>query len=268
MLVGIGLVGLVLFGAQKYLFNRNSEPGRHGPPSRSRRAQPRTIRHPNPARWVSRQASANNRRRRKRRPRHVARKAARSHAPERQKPTAPTRAANDATEAAPQARSDPPPPRAAPDSSAALTARNQGLRTKRAVLDRPAGRASDHRRQLFSRLQNTVHAAAQRGPACADRATRLGIGPTRGCFNVPQDGDLFLRLSKSSGTLSITSEPPGATIEVDGTVQGKRTPSRVQSGARACITSKWRGAELSSISTCSFATASSSTSESISSSQC
>jgi hypothetical protein len=44
-------------------------------------------------------------------------------------------------------------------------------------------------------------------------------------FSVPQDGDLFLRLSKASGTLSITSEPPGASIELDGAVQSKRTPS-------------------------------------------
>jgi hypothetical protein len=52
-----------------------------------------------------------------------------------------------------------------------------------------------------------------------------GYRPYPRVFSVPQDGDLFLRLSKISGTLSITSEPPGATIEVDGTVQSKRTPS-------------------------------------------
>ena len=52
-----------------------------------------------------------------------------------------------------------------------------------------------------------------------------GYRPYPRVFNVPQDGDLFLKLSKASGTLSITSEPPGATIEVDGTVQGKRTPA-------------------------------------------
>ncbi len=52
-----------------------------------------------------------------------------------------------------------------------------------------------------------------------------GYRPYPRVFNVPQDGDLFLQLSKASGTLSITSDPPGATIEVDGTVQGKRTPA-------------------------------------------
>jgi hypothetical protein len=52
-----------------------------------------------------------------------------------------------------------------------------------------------------------------------------GYRPYPRVFSVPQDSDLFLRLSKSSGTLSITSEPAGATIEVDGKVQDKRTPS-------------------------------------------
>jgi PEGA domain len=52
-----------------------------------------------------------------------------------------------------------------------------------------------------------------------------GYRPYPRVFTVPQDGDLFLKLTKSSGTLSVTSEPPGATIEVDGTMQGKRTPS-------------------------------------------
>jgi hypothetical protein len=52
-----------------------------------------------------------------------------------------------------------------------------------------------------------------------------GYRPYPRVFNVPQDGDLFLRLSKASGTLSITSEPAGATIEVDGTVEGKKTPA-------------------------------------------
>src|SRR5207302_11092352 len=39
MLVGLGLVGLVLFAAQKYLFNRNAEPG---PGTEQAQAQPAT----------------------------------------------------------------------------------------------------------------------------------------------------------------------------------------------------------------------------------
>jgi hypothetical protein len=52
-----------------------------------------------------------------------------------------------------------------------------------------------------------------------------GYRPFPRVFNVPQDGDLFLKLSKASGTLSVTSEPSGASIEVDGAAQGKRTPA-------------------------------------------
>jgi hypothetical protein len=44
-------------------------------------------------------------------------------------------------------------------------------------------------------------------------------------FNVPQDGDIFLQLSKASGTLSVTSNPPGATIEINNEMQSKRTPA-------------------------------------------
>jgi hypothetical protein len=44
-------------------------------------------------------------------------------------------------------------------------------------------------------------------------------------FNVPQDGDIFLQLSKASGTLSVTSSPPGATIEINNEMQSKRTPA-------------------------------------------
>jgi hypothetical protein len=44
-------------------------------------------------------------------------------------------------------------------------------------------------------------------------------------FNVPQDGDIFLQLNKIAASLSITSTPPGATIEINGEMQSKRTPS-------------------------------------------
>jgi hypothetical protein len=44
-------------------------------------------------------------------------------------------------------------------------------------------------------------------------------------FNVPQDGDIFLQLSKALGTLSVTSSPPGATIEINNEMQSKRTPA-------------------------------------------
>ena len=52
-----------------------------------------------------------------------------------------------------------------------------------------------------------------------------GFRPYPRVINVPQDGDIFMQLSKAAGTLSLTSEPEGATIEMDGMPQSKRTPS-------------------------------------------
>ncbi len=43
-------------------------------------------------------------------------------------------------------------------------------------------------------------------------------------FNVPQDSDIFLPLVKALGTLSITSTPPGAMVQLNGAEQGRRTP--------------------------------------------
>jgi PEGA domain len=44
-------------------------------------------------------------------------------------------------------------------------------------------------------------------------------------FNLPQEKEIFLQLSKSSGTLSVTSNPPGASIEINGEMQTRRTPA-------------------------------------------
>src|SRR5205807_678994 len=46
-----------------------------------------------------------------------------------------------------------------------------------------------------------------------------------GVFNVPQDKELFIQLAKANGTLSITSNPTGATIEINGETQTKHTPA-------------------------------------------
>ena len=44
-------------------------------------------------------------------------------------------------------------------------------------------------------------------------------------FNLPQESDIFLQLSKAGGTLSVTSSPPGASIEINNEMQPKKTPS-------------------------------------------
>jgi len=42
---------------------------------------------------------------------------------------------------------------------------------------------------------------------------------------VPQDNDVFMKLSKAVGSLSITSNPPGASIILDGQQQPQTTPA-------------------------------------------
>jgi len=43
-------------------------------------------------------------------------------------------------------------------------------------------------------------------------------------FSVPQDSDIFLSLAKASATLSITSTPPGAMVQLNGAGQDRPTP--------------------------------------------
>jgi hypothetical protein len=47
-------------------------------------------------------------------------------------------------------------------------------------------------------------------------------------FNVPQESDVFVKLIKVIGTLSITSTPEGATIVLNGQVQPQKTPATLR----------------------------------------
>ncbi len=47
-------------------------------------------------------------------------------------------------------------------------------------------------------------------------------------FNVPQDSDVFLKLTKPTGSLSISSNPPGASILLDGQAETQTTPAVFQ----------------------------------------
>lgn len=44
-------------------------------------------------------------------------------------------------------------------------------------------------------------------------------------LNVPQESDVYVKLTKTTGSLSITSTPPGATIVLNGTEQPQKTPA-------------------------------------------
>ena len=55
--------------------------------------------------------------------------------------------------------------------------------------------------------------------------SHAGYRPYPKIFNVPQDSDIFLQLTRTQATLSITSTPPGASVFLNGEEQSKRTPA-------------------------------------------
>ena len=178
LLVSIGLVGLALFGAQKYLFNRNAETS----PATVAETQPSNSQANSPANApaddnsskpspvgespappsqtgddASKQAAASG-------------KAPEATAPESKEPDTSKDTTDDEPKAAATTREH-----ARPERSSITPAgyrAQAGFPAERAVLDRAAGRASSHRRQLVPDLQDSVPASARRRPACADRATR------------------------------------------------------------------------------------------------
>ena len=52
-----------------------------------------------------------------------------------------------------------------------------------------------------------------------------GYRPHPKIVNVPADADIFLKLSASAGSLSITSNPAGATIQINGESRPQKTPA-------------------------------------------
>jgi len=235
MLVGIGLVGLVLFGAQKYLFNRNSEqastdsqaPGSQTPNGQTAgdsSSKPSPVGQSQGSDDSAKQAPAP-----KAPPDATAPEATpstqappASQSPVSQSPAPQTPAPT----AAPQEEVEPPARRTQPERSIPppAIAPKPGVEQSVQFLTEPPGAqvTVDGNSSLVCKTPCMLPLSGGRHALTVQLA---GYRPYPRVFSVPQDGDLFLRLSKISGTLSITSEPPGATIEVDGTVQSKRTPS-------------------------------------------
>ncbi len=210
MLVGIGLVGLVLFGAQKYLFNRNAEQPTSETPAQtadntgtkpSPVGQSQTPDAPKPETAPQAPPEATS-------PQTTA-----------PSPAAPSPAASPQEEETPPARqpverSIPPP----------VTAPKPGVGQSVQFLTEPPG-AQVTVDGNSSQACKTPCMLPLSGGRHALTVQLAGYRPYPRVFSVPQDGDLFLRLTKVSGTLSITSNPPGASIEVDGTMEGKHTPA-------------------------------------------
>jgi len=215
MLVGIGLVGLVLFGAQKYLFNRNAEPAPAAAETQSSNTPvaDNSASKPSPVGQQSQVPDTATK------PAPVSEKPPEATAPENQEPRASAEAAKDQPK---PARTSPQPERSSTPPPA--TPPRPGFEQSVQILTEPPGA-----QVVIDGNSSTTCKTPCMLPLSAGRHALMvqlaGYRPYPRVFNVPQESDIFLPLTKASGTLSITSEPPGATIELDGAMQGKRTPA-------------------------------------------
>jgi serine/threonine protein kinase len=237
MLVGIGLVGLVLFGAQKYLFNRNSEQAavtdspapaadNSGPkPSPVGQSQiPADTAKQPPAPPVAPEATA---------PESTSQTPAASQPPPATQ-TPPTTQTVPAPKSTPpstpapreNAEPSPTPTRTQPERTipAPVIATKSNVGQSVQFLTEPPGAqvTVDGDSALACK---TPCMLALSGGRHALTVQMTGYRPYPRVFSVPQDGDLFLKLTKAVGTLNVTSQPAGATIELDGMLQAERTPA-------------------------------------------
>jgi len=214
MLVGIGLVGLVLFGAQKYLFNRNAEPAPAAAETQSSNTPvaDNSASKPSP---VGQQSQVPD--------------TATKQAPVSEKPPEATAPEGQEPRASPEAKEQPKPVKTPPQPERSsipppVIAPKPGFEQSVQILTEPPGAqvVIDGNSSATCKTPCMLPLSAGRHALVVQLA---GYRPYPRVFNVPQESDIFLQLTKASGTLSITSEPPGATIELDGAMQGKRTPA-------------------------------------------
>jgi serine/threonine protein kinase len=220
MLVGIGLVGLVLFGAQKYLFNRNSEQPAVEAPAQT--ADNSTK--PSPVGQSPTQDNSAKQAPAPQAPPEATAPQSATPQPETTAPETPTPASPRQEDEAPPVSRTKPERSAAPPAPPSIAEPKPGVGQSVQFLTEPPGAlvTVDGNSSMTCKTPCMLPLSAGRHALTMQLA---GYRPYPRVFNVPQDGDIYLRMSKASGTLSITSEPAGASIEVDGMVQGKRTPA-------------------------------------------
>jgi len=203
VLVGIGLVGLVLFGAQKFLFNRNAEPAPIPAESQAQPAQPektsdKSSTKPSPVGE----------------PKTPAETAKATPAPD--APPESTNPENPKTTDHPPndtSHSEIPPPASNPKAG----------QTMQLLTDPPGAQVTvDGDSSLTCKTPCMLSIPTGRHSLSVQLS---GYRSYPRVFNVPQDGDIFLQLSKAVGTLSVTSSPPGASIDINGETQQKHTPA-------------------------------------------
>lgn len=221
MLVGIGLVGLVLYGAQRFLFNRNEPIATTDQSSSSGDVPPAKSATP-PQEQASSKPS----------PVGESRPTQQTTAEEPPKPPAATKPQTTHTEAArppdntptESERDQPPPARHEVSSTPPSVPAKPGSEKTVQFLTDPSGAkvTIDDNAQLTCKAPCMLQISPGRH---AMNAQLPGFRAYPRVFNVPQDGDIFLQLTKAQGTLSVTSEPPGATIEINNEMQSKHTPA-------------------------------------------
>jgi serine/threonine protein kinase len=209
MLVGIGLIGLVLFGAQKYLFNRSSDAAPQAavdqtPPPGNSQSKPSPIGQSSSPPEAPKQAPASETPPPATAPESKQAQASSDTGDEPKRHATP----------APEASAIPPP----------VSAPKPGYEQSVQFLTEPPGAmvTIDGNSSTTCKTPCMLSLPAGRHALSVQLA---GYRPFPRVFNVPQDSDIFLQLTKASGTLSITSEPKGATIELDGAPQAQRTPA-------------------------------------------
>ena len=224
MLVGIGLVGLVLYGAQKFLFNRGGEP------AATAEAQPPPDKPVPPAPVAAAEKAANK-------PSPVGEsrvgdpvaKPPEVAQPESTKPESPKPETTkpESGKPADSTPSEPAPPQPARREAASIpppVAPKSGAEKTVQFLTDPSGAkvTIDNNPSLTCKAPCMLQLPPGRHALNVQLA---GFRSYPRVFNVPQDGDIFLQLSKASGTLSVTSNPAGATIEINNEMQSKHTPA-------------------------------------------
>ena len=226
VLVAIGVVGLVLFGAQKYLLNRNAEPGpivsdSQTPPSQTPSKAPETAANkPSPVGEAKDPIGTSPDKKPPEAPDSTSPESPASKDTPAKDSAAKDTAAKDNTPATPKDTSSPDIPRrdVTPPTSSKL-----GERMVQLLTDPPGAQVTvDSDSSLACKTPCMLSVPSGRHSLSAQLN---GYRSYPRVFNVPQDGDIFIQLNKTVGTLSVTSSPPGASIEINGETQSKHTPA-------------------------------------------
>jgi serine/threonine protein kinase len=227
MLVGIGLVGLVLFGAQKYLFNRyneplassgvssaqDQEPGVPKPSPVGDSAATKSEPKPQPPPEATKPEASSEQPAKRETAREQPPTTATAKPPE---PPVSERPAPSTPPPAPTARVRPAPAAVTPSRSEAEQQVQFVTEPIGAQVTVDGGSSQSCKSPCFLQLSPGRHSL---------NVSLNGYRPYPKIFNVPEEREIFLQLTKAVGTLRLTTNPDGATILINGEPQSQRTPA-------------------------------------------